>query len=197
MAFQIPLTQQLTGTNFIVTEMTAITALYDVSLSHYSALISNSIQFIATALSVFIFARLGRRPIILIGNLSLAIVDAIIGFSFLGLNVFGWSPGFPLGITFIMIFNIFYGLFFGPVVWLYVAEIAKKRIVPLGLSMYWVGCTFCVVVPPIITTIMGSPYASFLFLSGWQFLFFIANYFLVVETKGLSAAQISKKFRQK
>lgn len=70
LAFQIPFTQQLTGTNFIVTEMTAITALYDVSLSHYSALISNAIQFIATAFSAYVFSRLGRRPIILIGSLS-------------------------------------------------------------------------------------------------------------------------------
>lgn len=121
LAFQLPLTQQLTGTNFIVTEMTAITALYDVNLSHYSALISNTIQFVSTALSAYVFIRLGRRPIILIANLSLGIINAIIGFAFLGFKVYNWSPGIPIGITFIMIFNIFYGLFFGPVVWLYVA----------------------------------------------------------------------------
>lgn len=175
--------------------MTAITALYDVNLSHFSALISNFIQFVATALSAYVFAKLGRRPIILIGNFSLAIVDLIIGIAFLALNILNWTPGFAIAITFIMIFNIFYGLFFGPVVWLYVAEIAEKKIVPLGLSMYWVGCTFCVVVPPIITTLMNSPYASFLFLSAWQFVFFIPNFLMVVETKGLSAAQITKKFK--
>lgn len=101
--------------------MTAITALYDQNLSHYSALISNAIQFIATALSAYVYTRLGRRPIILIGNSSLGIVNLITGFAFLGFNVFNWSPGFPIGITFIMIFNIFYGLFFGPAVWLYIA----------------------------------------------------------------------------
>lgn len=101
--------------------MTAITALYDVNLSHFSALISNFIQFVATALSAYVFAKLGRRPIIMIGNLSLAIVDLIIGIAFLALNILNWTPGFPIAITFIMIFNVFYGLFFGPVVWLYVA----------------------------------------------------------------------------
>lgn len=160
--------------------MTSITALYDPDLAHYSALISNGIQFIATALSAFVYNKLGRRPIILIGNFSLGIVDLIIGFAFLAFNVYGWKPGVSIGITFIMVFNIFYGLFFGPAVWLYIAEIAEKKIVPIATSMYWVGCSICVIVPPIITNIMKTPYASFLFLGGWQLLFFIPNFFLVL-----------------
>lgn len=35
-----------------------------------------------------------------------------------------WAAGFALGMTLIMIFNVIFGLSLGPVVWLYIPEIA-------------------------------------------------------------------------
>jgi SP family arabinose:H+ symporter-like MFS transporter len=125
-------------------------------------LIANFTQFVATLFSAYILARIGRRMIILTGSGIIGIMDVIIGVVFLMLDRH-WAPGFPLGMSLIMLFNVVYGLSMGPVVWLYIPEIAKKKIVPIATATYWVGCSLCVIVAPIITNIMNTPYAVFLF----------------------------------
>ena len=112
-------TQQFTGANFIVTQMTQITAIYDKPLSHFTGLMANTVQFIATMCSAYVLAKIGRRPLILAGSSSIGILNILTGIVFLFLDRH-WAPGFPIAITFIMIFNVFYGLSMGPVIWLYI-----------------------------------------------------------------------------
>ena len=166
LAFELPFTQQFTGVNFIVTQLTAITAIYDEPLSHYTALMANTIQFVATMLSAWLLVRVGRRTCLLAGNAAVGALDIFIGISFLLLDQ-KWRPGFGLSMALIMIFNVLYGLSLGPVVWLYIPEICKKKIVPLATATYWCGCSLCVIVAPIVTSIMNSPYAVFLFFGAY------------------------------
>ena len=46
LGFQLPLMQQLSGINFIVTQVGQITGQYDPPLQPYSALVANAIEFI-------------------------------------------------------------------------------------------------------------------------------------------------------
>ncbi len=118
----------------------------------------------------------------MVGNVALGILTIIIGVVFYELYL-NWAAGFAVGITLIFIFNAIYGLTLGPVMWLYVPEIAEKKVVPLAIATYWFGASLCVIVAPIITTIMDSPYAVFLFLGCYTMAWCVPNYFLVVETK--------------
>lgn len=195
LSFELPLTQQFTGVNFIVTQMTAITAIYDQSLSHFTALIANVVQLIGTALSAYVFSRLGRRAIILFGNYFIGGLLIVLGVVFLELYQH-WNPGFALGMTLIMIFNLVFGLTLGPAVWLYIPEIALEKVVPLATATYWCGCSICVIVAPIVTSLMGTPYAVFFFLGAYMLVMGVPNWFLVVETKGLVPSEINKKFKQ-
>lgn len=179
LSFELPLTQQLTGVNFIVTQVTAITALYDEKFSHFTGLIANVVQFIATSFSTLLLASFGRRPIILVGNIIVGILTLIIGVVFL-LLFQGWQPGFGLGMGLIMLFNVVYGLTLGPIVWLYVPEIASKKIAPIATATYWGGCSFSLIVAPIITSIMQSPYAVFFFFGGYTTAMILPNWKLVV-----------------
>jgi SP family arabinose:H+ symporter-like MFS transporter len=178
LSFELPLTQQLTGVNFIVTQVTQVTALYDQPLSHFTGLIANFIQFVSTAFSAYLLAKVGRRTIIVVGTISVGLLTIVIGIVFLELDK-GWKAGFALGMALIMVFNVVYGLTLGPVVWLYVPEIAKKKIVPVATATYWGGCSFSLIVAPIITTIMHSPYAVFLFFGAYTSAMILPNYFLV------------------
>lgn len=193
LSFELPLTQQFTGVNFITTQLTAITAIYNQPLSHFTALIANTIQFISTAFSTYLLSRFGRRPLILVGNVVLGVWTILIGVVFYELYL-NWAAGFAVGMTLIILFNAIYGLTLGPVMWLYIPEIAEKKIVPLATATYWFGCSMCVIVAPIITTIMDSPYAVFLFLGSYTLLMSIPNYFLVVETKDKTPEEINRKF---
>lgn len=162
--------------------MTSITAIYNQPLSHYTALIANLIQFFSTLFSTYLLSRYGRRTIILMGNISLGVLSMLIGLVFY-LLYNKWEAGFGIGMVLIMVFNIVFGLSLGPVVWLYIPEIAEKKVVPLATATYWGGCSLCLIVAPIVTTAMGTPYAVFLFFGCYTLLMMIPNYLLVVETK--------------
>ena len=76
--------QQLTGTNAIVTSATIIVSgipsLKD--LTNVVPLILNVAQIVATIGTVAVLTRVGRKPLTLIGNLSLAVVDIAMGILF-------------------------------------------------------------------------------------------------------------------
>ncbi len=159
----------------------------------YAPLLANIVQLIATAFSVLMLAYFGRRTLMLVGNFTLAIFDLIIGALFLILYINNWTSAVYIALGFIMLFMISYGLTIGPVVWLYVPEIIPARFVPPATFMNWFGCSICVIVTPFIIKAAGSSYPVFLFFGAISLLFFIINYFMVVETKGLSLMEISKK----
>lgn len=109
----------------------------------------------------------------------------------MALHYWKWEDGFPIGMALILVFNIIFGLTLGPVVWLYIPEIVTQKIVPLATATYWCGCSICVIVAPIVTNSMDTPFAVFIFLGLYLLVVFGPNYFLVVETKGLTAEQIN------
>lgn len=81
---------------------------------------------------------------------------------------------------------VLYGLTIGPIVWLYVPEIVPAKIVPPATAMNWIGCSFCIMVPNFITAAVGSPYTVFFMYGAISLIFFIINYCLLIETKGLT-----------
>lgn len=54
LSFELPFTQQFSGVNYIVTQMTVITAIYNEELSHYTPLIANFTQLLATICSAYV-----------------------------------------------------------------------------------------------------------------------------------------------
>lgn len=191
LGFQLPFMQQLSGINMIVTEIGSIVKTYDQRMALYAPLIANIIQLIATFASVAALARFGRRPLLLFGNGGLALVDLIIGAMFLVLYLTGWQASVYVALGFIMVFMIIYGVTIGPVVWLYVPEIIPANLVPPATFMNWAGCTLCIIATPFVVAAVGSPYPVFLFFGAISTLFWVLNWFLVVETKGLNLMQIA------
>lgn len=183
--------QQLSGTNMIVTEIGSIVETYDKNLALYAPLLANIIQLIATAGSIVLLTHFGRRSLILFGNLSLAIIDLIIGAMFLILVFSDSKAPVYVALVFIMIFMISYGLTIGPVVWLYVPEIIPARFVPPATFMNWFGCSICVIVTPFVVEAVNSSYPMFFFFGGISLIFFVVNYFWVIETKGLTLLEIA------
>ena len=91
---------------------------------------------------------------------------------------------------------IFYGLTVGPVVWLYVPEIIPAKIVPVATFMNWFGCSICIIITPVITDAVGSPYPVFFIFGGISMILFAFNVNWLVETKGLTISEINKKFKK-
>lgn len=150
LGFELPLMQPLSGVKTIVTQIRVIMYLYDHTLALYTPLVVNIIQFISTALSIFVFNKLGRRPILLMGNLGVAVCSYVIAFFFLALDLSGNSSLVFGSVTFILIFMIVYGLTIGPAVWLYVPEVIPSKIVPAATFMNWLGVSATVMITPVV-----------------------------------------------
>lgn len=60
----------------------------------------------------------------------------------------------------------------------------------------WVGCAICIIFTPIVIDRAGSGYPVFFFLGGITGIFFIINYWLMIETSGLTAVQVVQKFNK-
>lgn len=53
--------------------------------------------------------------------------------------------------------------------------------------MNWFGCSITVIATPFVIDAVGSSYPVFFFFGGVSILFAIVNFFLIIETKGLTA----------
>lgn len=170
--------QQLTGINAIVTEASTIVKNIIPGLAEYTPIILNVVQVIATLCTVFVLTRVGRKPMVLFGNLGLAIIDIIIGILFVFEK---WSGSGYFVLAMLIVYMIIYGISLGPVVWLYVPEIIPAKIVPLATMMNWFGCSLCVIFTPMaIDANGGNPYPVFFFFGGISLLFWIVNILLMV-----------------
>lgn len=135
---------------------------------------------LATAASFLIITKLGRKPLILGGNLILTVICFIVGGIFLNILQTGNNSLIIVPLVFICIFMLVYGMTVGPIVWLYVPEIIPPRIVPFATFSYWFGVTTCVTITPIVINEAGSPYPLFFFFGALSLLFFVMNCLLIV-----------------
>ena len=87
-----------------------------------------------------------------------------------------------------------FGFTVGPLVWLYVPEIIPADTVPFATFLNWLACTITIVITPVVTHAVGSPYPVFFLFGGISMILFFLNYIFVVETKGLTPSQINSKF---
>ena len=88
---------------------------------------------------------------------------------------------------------IAYSLSLGPVVWPYVPEIMPSKYIPYASCMNWVAAAICTIATPYILNAVGSPYPVFFFFGGISIIFFIINWNILIETKGLTPSQIAAK----
>lgn len=193
LGFQLPFMQQLSGVNMIVTEIGAITAAYDPQMAAYTPLIANIIQLIATLCSIPALTKVGRKPLILIGNLTLGIFDLVMGIMFL-LNLLTSQKAYVyVSLAFILLFMISYGVTIGPIVWLYVPEVIPAKYVPIATSMNWLGAAICIIASPFIINAVGSPYPVFFGFSVITLVLFFFNFSILVESKGKTRKEILQK----
>ena len=193
LGFQLPFMQQLSGVNMIVTEIGAITATYDPSVAVYTPLIANIIQLIATLFSIPALTRVGRKPLILIGNLTLGLFDLVMGIMFLLNFLTSQITYIYVSLAFILLFMISYGVTIGPIIWLYVPEVIPAKYVPVATSMNWLGCAICIIASPYIINAVGSPYPVFFGFAGITLFLFMFNASILVESKGKTRKQILEK----
>ena len=85
----------------------------------------------------------------------------------------------------LFLYMMLFGLTLGPLVWLYIPEIVTAKVVPFSIMSNWIGSSLCVVLFPIIITVLPNenPAFIFLFFLLYTLVAFFTNFKIIIETK--------------
>jgi SP family sugar:H+ symporter-like MFS transporter len=192
----VSMLQQLVGINVIFYYGSAMWRV--VGFTEDDALMVNVITSVVNIVTTLIAMRYvdhwGRRPLLLVGSVGMAITLGILAF------VFGTAPidpqtGHPVlqgsaGMTALIAANLYvfcFGFSWGPVVWVLLGEMFNNKIraaaLSLAAALQWVA-NFAVstTFPPITLQLgLGVAYGGYAFFAALSFFFVLT---LVKETKG-------------
>lgn len=188
--------QQWTGINAILFYSTSIFEDVGAGLSGTDAtLIIGVVQVVSTLVGVSIIDKAGRRILLLISGLLMAITTALMGLYFQldesnpgSMDNFGWLP-----IASICIFIVFFSIGFGPVPWLINAELFAEDVKSVAGSIAgtsnWLSAFMVTLLFPILKEAIG-PGPTFWIFTVIAVLSFLYSLFFVPETKGKTIIEI-------
>ncbi|MCF7817370.1 MAG: sugar porter family MFS transporter [Kiritimatiellales bacterium] len=151
---------------------------------------------IGTAIGLALIDKLGRKKLLIIGSLGMAVFLALVGFKFLGMQ-----DGEQVSGSIMWLF-IGYLFFFGPstgtVIWVYISEIFPNRIRAKGQSLgsfsHWFMAAVVSQSFPIAAAAKSiGPGRSFLFFAVCMVVQAVFVWKVLPETKGVSLEALQKK----
>ena len=188
--------QQLVGINVIFYYGSELwqAAGFDESQSLMINVIGGTINIVSTFVAIALVDKIGRRPLLFIGSVGMAIMLATLTFLFstAGLSETGslalTSQNGTLALVAANLYIVFFGMSWGPVVWVLLGEMFNNRIrgaaLAVAASAQWLANFVVSMTFPVLLSGIGlggayGLYASSAFIS----VFFVVKY--VKETKGM------------
>lgn len=166
------------------------------SASLAASIILGVVKLAFTAWVIFVVDRWGRKPLLLIGNVSMSLTLLL-----LGVSVLAFHSSLASGVAtlvFLIIYLAGYELGWGAIVWVMMAEIfpLKVRGVGMGVSsvVLWASTFAITFVFPIMNNTLGLAYSAWIFAGIGVVLFALVARF-VPETKGRSLEEIELDLR--
>ena len=188
--------QQWSGTNVIFNYAQEIfqSAGYSIGDVLFNIVVTGITNVVFTLVAIYTVERLGRRKLMLIGALGLAIVYLTLGTCYF-MEIKG-----SFMVILVMLAIACYAMTLGPVAWVLIAELFPSRVRAVAVATctfaLWVGSTTLTYTFPLMNNSLGS-YGTFWVYAAICAVSFI--YFLRVlpETKGKSLEEIEKEFTKK
>jgi MFS transporter, SP family, arabinose:H+ symporter len=155
------------------------------------------VNFVFTLVALWLIDKVGRKPLLIVGGILMAISLAVVGYGFQAENVSG-----TLILFFILLYVASFAVSFGPVVWVMISELFPTRIrgrataiasFSLWLADFVVSQTFPILVDPKGIGVS----ATFWTFAGIAVIAVIFCVALVPETKGKSLEEIERLWERK
>ena len=148
-----------------------------------------AMNLVATLLGMSLIDKLGRKTLLLIGSLGMALClsgVAAVFFTHSHLNALVWL---------LVAYIFFFAISQGAVIWVYIAEVFPNRVrekgQSLGSSSHWVMNALISFIFPILAKSSGG--TPFAFFAAMMVLQFFVVLFIYPETKGISLEQLQRK----
>ena len=192
--------QQFSGVNAInLYAPTMFTNLgFGNSTSLLASVVLGAVKVAFTAWVIFMVDRWGRKPLLLLGNVCMALTLAMLGV--VVLTVHNHNTAGILTLILLIVYLAGYELGWGAVVWVMMAEVfpLKVRGVGMGTSsvVLWAATFTITFVFPVMDSGLGLSNSAFIFAAISVVLFGLVRW-LVPETKGRSLEQIELDLRDR
>jgi MFS transporter, SP family, arabinose:H+ symporter len=191
LAVSIGMFNQLSGINAILYYSNYIFAAAGFSQlsSALQTVLIGVMNLVATLLGMSLIDKLGRKTLLLVGSLGMALClsgVAAIFFTHSHLNALVWL---------LVAYIFFFAISQGAVIWVYIAEVFPNRVrdkgQSLGSSSHWVMNALISFIFPILAKSSGG--TPFAFFAAMMILQFVVVLLIYPETKGISLEQLQRK----
>jgi MFS family permease len=183
---------QLSGINAILYYLNDIFALASTSKlsGDIQAVAVGAMNLVATLGAMSIIDKVGRKKLLLIGTVGLALCLAAISAIFLTHRHLDWL------VWLLMAYIAFFAISQGAVVWVYTSEVFPNRVrskgQSLGSSAHWITNAIISLIFPVMVGSSGA--YPFLFFGVMMVIDFFLVLFYYPETKGISLEQVQHSF---
>ena len=185
--------QQWSGTNVIFNYAQEIfqSAGYSIGDVLFNIVVTGITNVIFTFVAIYTVERLGRRKLMIIGALGLAIVYLTLGTCYF-MEIKG-----SFMVLLVVLAIACYAMTLGPVAWVLIAELFPSRVRAVAVATctfaLWVGSTTLTYTFPLMNNSLGS-YGTFWIYALICAVSFIYFFRVLPETKGKSIEDIEKEF---
>lgn len=164
---------------------------YALSSIMINIVITGAVMCVFTFIAIATVERLGRRPLMLIGCLGLALLYTVLGFLYLA-----HQQGWPLLVLVVAAIGC-YAMTLAPITWVILSEIfpneARGACVAICTTALWAACFVLTYTFPLLNAGVGPAFTFWLYavICAGGFLFVRAK---VPETKGRSLEEIERQW---
>ncbi len=187
----VPVLSQWSGTNVIFNYAQEIfqSAGYGVSDILLNIVITGIANLVFTFVAIFTVDRLGRKKLMMIGTIGLAIVYAVLGSCY-----FAGMSGIFMVILVVCAIAL-YAMSLGPITWVLLSEIFPNAVrgvaMAVGTAALWIACFFLTYTFPFLNSGLGTG-GTFCLYAGICFFGFLFSWKIIPETKGKSLEELEK-----
>jgi SP family arabinose:H+ symporter-like MFS transporter len=191
LAITIGLFNQLSGINAILYYSNFIFAAAGFSQlsGALQTVLVGAMNLVATLVGMSLIDKLGRKTLLLIGSVGMAICLSCVA------AVFFTNTHQDALVWLLMAYIAFFAISQGAVIWVYIAEVFPNRVrakgQSLGSSSHWIMNALISLIFPILAKSSGGlPFAFFAAMMALQFFVVL---FIYPETKGITLEQLQRK----
>lgn len=191
LAITIGMFCQLAGINAILYYLNDIFALAGASKisGDLQAVAVGGTNLVATLLAMSVIDKFGRRKLLLIGTVGLALTLAAVSALFMTHTHLAWL------VWLLMIYIAFFAMSQGAVVWVYISEVFPNRVrakgQSLGSSSHWITNAIISAVFPLLAKSSGA--YPFIFFAAMMVVDFFIIFFYYPETAGITLENMQQK----